>query len=51
VTPQLAIAAQLGGTSFWDDVGGNSEQFLNGFYGVTAQYWLNPRWLSAEGWA
>ena len=48
ITPQLAVLVRFAGTQFSVDIGTESEQFSNGFFGVAGQYWVTDN-IAAEG--
>lgn len=39
LSPEVALMARLGGTSFFETFGSDTIQLTNAFYGVTLQYW------------
>jgi hypothetical protein len=43
VSPELALFVNLSGTSFTIETGFGDLDFLNGFFGVVAQYWITPQ--------
>ncbi len=50
VSPDVAILARLAGTSYFDTApDGTSTQYVNGYYGIHVQYWVNDRVMLSAG--
>jgi hypothetical protein len=49
VTDRIAVLGRIAGTSYFEQVDGETEQFTSGFLGVVGEYWFSDRWFASAG--